>query len=114
MGVGEYISVSSQLDTEKADIEKEVEAHATASGRAHELEELAQIYVARGLDYELARQVSCFAPRFPFGFSLNVLFPDAVRTVPKRPFCTLPFTLLTAPKCLHFAAETLSRSATFW
>lgn len=57
MGVGEYISVSSQLDTEKADIEKEVEAHATASGRAHELEELAQIYVARGLDYQLARQV---------------------------------------------------------
>eukprot|EP00884_Botryococcus_braunii_P003036 jgi/Botrbrau1/12733/Bobra.67_1s0092.1 len=58
MGVGEYISVSSQLDTEKADIQKEVEAHATSSGRIHETEELAQIYVSRGLDYALARQVA--------------------------------------------------------
>jgi VIT1/CCC1 family predicted Fe2+/Mn2+ transporter len=57
MAVGEYISVSSQRDTELADIDKEKEAQRTRSSRLEELEELAQIYVDRGLDYPLARQV---------------------------------------------------------
>ena len=57
MAVGEYISVSSQRDTEQADVEKEREEQTTEIGRARELDELTQIYIDRGLDYELARQV---------------------------------------------------------
>ena len=57
MAVGEYISVSSQRDTEQADVEKEREEQKTEIGRARELDELTQIYIDRGLDYELARQV---------------------------------------------------------
>ena len=56
MAAGEYVSVSSQADTEQADLDrekKELEANP-----AFEKEELAQIYVARGLDLELARKVS--------------------------------------------------------
>lgn len=56
MAAGEYVSVSSQADTEQADLErerKELEANP-----AFEREELAQIYVGRGLDPELARKVS--------------------------------------------------------
>lgn len=59
MAVGEYISVSSQRDAEKADIEKEREEQLKGPvAQARELEELAQIYVARGLPYSLARQVA--------------------------------------------------------
>lgn len=58
MAVGEFISVSSQRDTEQADIDKEKKEHETESGKARELDELTQIYVDRGLDYHLARQVS--------------------------------------------------------
>lgn len=55
-GGGEYVSVSSQADTEQADLRRErVEL---ATDRAAEEEELAQIYVARGLEPTLARQVS--------------------------------------------------------
>lgn len=57
MAVGEYISVSSQRDTEQADIEKEEEEQATEVGRVRELDELTQIYMDRGLDFHLARQV---------------------------------------------------------
>jgi VIT1/CCC1 family predicted Fe2+/Mn2+ transporter len=56
MGVGEYISVSSQRDTELADLRMEaeaLEAHPEA-----ELRELATIYVRRGLEPALARQVA--------------------------------------------------------
>ncbi|HEY5945662.1 MAG TPA: VIT1/CCC1 transporter family protein [Kofleriaceae bacterium] len=56
MAAGEYVSVSSQLDTERADIElekSELDASPTA-----ELHELANIYVHRGLDKELAMQVA--------------------------------------------------------
>lgn len=56
MAAGEYVSVSSQADTERADIEKERRELAADSG--HELEELAGIYEARGLDPSLARQVA--------------------------------------------------------
>jgi len=56
MAVGEYVSVSSQRDAEQADIElekRELEGQPRA-----ELNELAMIYVQRGLDKELALQVA--------------------------------------------------------
>jgi VIT1/CCC1 family predicted Fe2+/Mn2+ transporter len=56
MGVGEYISVSSQRDTEIADLK--IEAEALAAHPEAELRELAAIYVHRGLDPTLARQVA--------------------------------------------------------
>lgn len=56
MAAGEYVSVSSQADTERADLERErVEL---ADDHALEHAELTAIYVARGLDSDLARQVS--------------------------------------------------------
>ena len=56
MAAGEYVSVSSQSDTEQADIAREREELATDGAR--ELAELAAIYVGRGLDAQLARQVA--------------------------------------------------------
>ena len=59
MAVGEYVSVSSQRDAEKADIKKEIEEQLKGpAAQARELEELAQIYVARGVPYDLAKQVA--------------------------------------------------------
>ena len=56
MAAGEYVSVSSQSDTEQADLTRErVEL---ASKPAFEREELAQIYVQRGVEAELAREVA--------------------------------------------------------
>ena len=56
MAAGEYVSVHSQADTEKADLERErKELKADDKG---EHKELAQIYVARGLDPSLAKQVA--------------------------------------------------------
>jgi len=56
MAAGEYVSVSSQADTEQADLARE-RAELRAEP-ARELEELRQIYVARGLDPELALRVA--------------------------------------------------------
>jgi VIT1/CCC1 family predicted Fe2+/Mn2+ transporter len=56
MAAGEYVSVSSQADTEKADLEREREELATDI--ESERIELAAIYVKRGLQSELAQQVS--------------------------------------------------------
>ena len=56
MAAGEYVSVSSQADTEQADIERERRELANDEGA--ELAELAAIYVHRGLDPSLARQVA--------------------------------------------------------
>ena len=56
MGVGEYISVSSQRDTELADLQ--IEAEALEAHPEAELRELAAIYVRRGLEPKLARQVA--------------------------------------------------------
>lgn len=56
MAAGEYVSVSSQSDTERADLEREREELATEG--EHEHAELAAIYVARGLDSQLAGQVA--------------------------------------------------------
>lgn len=56
MAAGEYVSVHSQADTEKADLERERgELAEDPEGEAHEL---AEIYVGRGLTRELAAQVS--------------------------------------------------------
>lgn len=56
MAAGEYVSVSSQSDTERADMERERIELATDFN--HELEELASIYVERGLEQGLADQVA--------------------------------------------------------
>jgi len=56
MAAGEYVSVSSQADTEKADLKRERRELATDPVGEHA--ELAQIYVDRGLDRDLARQVA--------------------------------------------------------
>jgi VIT1/CCC1 family predicted Fe2+/Mn2+ transporter len=56
MAAGEYVSVSSQADTEKADLERERRELATDAD--NELNELTQIYVKRGLDESLARKVA--------------------------------------------------------
>jgi len=59
MALGEYVSVSSQKDAEKADIEKEVlEQLKGPEAQKRELEELAQIYVERGVPLDLATQVA--------------------------------------------------------
>jgi VIT1/CCC1 family predicted Fe2+/Mn2+ transporter len=56
MAAGEYVSVSSQSDTEKADLAREKgELHSDPAG---EQDELTGIYVKRGLDPELARRVA--------------------------------------------------------
>ena len=56
MAAGEYVSVSSQSDTEEADLARERKELATDV--EHERAELAAIYVTRGLDIDLARQVA--------------------------------------------------------
>jgi VIT1/CCC1 family predicted Fe2+/Mn2+ transporter len=56
MAAGEYVSVSSQADTERADLERERRELATTPEL--EREELTDIYVARGLTRDLAGQVS--------------------------------------------------------
>jgi vacuolar iron transporter family protein len=56
MAAGEYVSVSSQSDTEQADLARERAELATQP--EFELEELTAIYVARGLDHGLAQQVA--------------------------------------------------------
>ncbi|AGH94452.1 VIT1/CCC1 transporter family protein [Pseudobdellovibrio exovorus] len=56
MAAGEYVSVSSQADTESADLIKEQKE--IAANPEYERMELAQIYVQRGLDLELATKVS--------------------------------------------------------
>jgi VIT1/CCC1 family predicted Fe2+/Mn2+ transporter len=56
MGVGEYVSVSSQADTERADLD--IERRALQLDYEAERVELRDIYVDRGLDPELAAQVS--------------------------------------------------------
>ena len=56
MAAGEYVSVSSQADTETADMAKE--RRELADQPDAELDELTNIYVQRGLDISLARQVA--------------------------------------------------------
>jgi VIT1/CCC1 family predicted Fe2+/Mn2+ transporter len=56
MAAGEYVSVSSQADTETADLARE--RHELATMPEAELRELAGIYEARGLTPELAMRVA--------------------------------------------------------
>ena len=56
MAAGEYVSVSSQSDTEQADLARE--RAELASQPEFEREELARIYMKRGLDPKLARKVA--------------------------------------------------------
>ncbi|WP_323130986.1 VIT1/CCC1 transporter family protein [Sinorhizobium medicae] len=56
MAAGEYVSVSSQSDTEQSDIDRE--RRELSENIGFEQDELANIYVERGLDPELARQVA--------------------------------------------------------
>jgi len=56
MAAGEYVSVSSQSDTEQADIGRE--RTELAASESNERKELAAIYVKRGLDPTLANQVA--------------------------------------------------------
>lgn len=56
MAAGEYVSVSSQSDTEQADLSRE--RHELATAPEAELAELIEIYVKRGLEQSLARQVA--------------------------------------------------------
>lgn len=56
MAAGEYVSVSSQSDTERADLARE--AQELRDDPEFELRELTQIYANRGLEPDLARQVA--------------------------------------------------------
>lgn len=56
MAAGEYVSVKSQEDTERADLK--MEAEALANEREEEEKELAAIYQSRGLDERLAEEVA--------------------------------------------------------
>jgi VIT1/CCC1 family predicted Fe2+/Mn2+ transporter len=56
MAAGEYVSVSSQADTERADLDRERRELATQP--TAEEDELTAIYVRRGLELDLARQVA--------------------------------------------------------
>jgi VIT1/CCC1 family predicted Fe2+/Mn2+ transporter len=56
MAAGEYVSVHSQSDTEKADLDRERKE--LAQDPAAELRELTAVYVARGLEAALAAQVA--------------------------------------------------------
>ena len=56
MAAGEFVSVSSQADIERADLARE--SAELVSQPAFELEELAAVYVARGVAPDLARQVA--------------------------------------------------------
>lgn len=56
MAAGEYVSVSSQADTERADLARE--SQELAANPEQEYEELVSIYVKRGLDRALASNVA--------------------------------------------------------
>ena len=84
MAAGEYVSVQSQADTESADLKKE--KRELASQPESELEELIAIYVSRGLDEPLARQV---AEKLMSGDALEAHARDELgitETLRARPF----------------------------
>lgn len=56
MAAGEFVSVAAQTDVEEADMKMELLQH--AEDPEGELEELTEIYVARGLSYDLARETA--------------------------------------------------------
>jgi VIT1/CCC1 family predicted Fe2+/Mn2+ transporter len=56
MAAGEYVSVSSQADTERADVS--LERKGLKADRTQEMDELAAIYVGRGIEPPLAKEVA--------------------------------------------------------
>jgi VIT1/CCC1 family predicted Fe2+/Mn2+ transporter len=56
MAASEYVSVSSQSDTEQADLARE--SKELSENVEFERDELAEIYVKRGVDRDIARQVA--------------------------------------------------------
>jgi vacuolar iron transporter family protein len=56
MAAGEYVSVSSQADTERADVA--LERKGLSADKDYEMAELAGIYVGRGIDPSLAKEVA--------------------------------------------------------
>lgn len=56
MAAGDYVSVSSQADTERADVS--LERKGLSADRAQEMDELAGIYVGRGIEPPLAKEVA--------------------------------------------------------
>lgn len=59
MALGELVSVYSQKDSEKADIEREIaEQNKGPEAQEHELLELQEIYISRGLQHDTARTVA--------------------------------------------------------
>lgn len=63
MATGEYVSVQSQNESTRAEVE--VERHELLHNAQSELDELTQAYVARGVDPQLARQVASQLSRDP-------------------------------------------------
>ena len=59
MAAGEYVSMQAQNELVEAEIKREREAHANEP--EHEIEELAELYVERGLDPEQAASIDQFA-----------------------------------------------------
>jgi VIT family protein/enoyl-ACP reductase-like protein len=76
MAAGEYISVSSQSDTEQADLARERKE--LSENPESELDELAEIYVKRGVDRALAWQVA--VELGPKHIRVNALSPGPVAT----------------------------------
>jgi vacuolar iron transporter family protein len=85
MAAGEYVSVSSQRDAERADVD--LERRQLAADPAAELTELTDIYVRRGLDRELAATVAGRLTAVdPVGAHLRdeLGFSDAARARPAQ------------------------------
>lgn len=95
MAAGEYVSVHSQADTEKADLARErdeLDAEPAAERR-----ELAAIYVARGLQPELAQQVAAqLMARTRATSSASPIRSVRARSRPRWP---LPPALRSARRC---------------
>lgn len=56
MAAGEYVSISSQADTEQSDLKRE--ELELAENHHHEVNELKAIFIGRGLKSELAQQIA--------------------------------------------------------
>jgi VIT1/CCC1 family predicted Fe2+/Mn2+ transporter len=99
MAVGEYVSVSSQRDAQRADIAKETRElveHPQA-----ELDELARIYVRRGLDRTLAMQV---AEQLSASHRLDAHLRDELSIDRKAPVRPMQAAWISAASFALFAA----------
>jgi len=131
MAAGEYVSVSSQADTEQADLARE-RAELAASPEA-ERAELTQIYVGRGLSRDLALQVAtelmahdalAAHARDELGIQeLTRARPGSAALVPERAIApsvvgvTLLFLALLGGVAAHLGGAPLTRGAlrvAFW